>query len=192
MASTGQNIFKLMDSELEKRDITWDCMSFGEDNAMVMQGLKEGTAGYINKKNSAVYVLGCPCHLIHLATEKAAAQLPVLIEELLVDVFFYLDKSSKRKQGQKKFQDLCGVEMRKIVKHVSTLCLSLEKCIAKLLQQWPALLQYFESEQSKSGHSSKDRSTQSSSKDKSTQSSSKNMSTHSKDKSTQWQQQGQF
>ena len=40
MASTGQNIFKLMDSELEKRDITWDCMSFGEDNAMVMQGLK--------------------------------------------------------------------------------------------------------------------------------------------------------
>ena len=39
VASTGQNIFKLMDSELEKRDITWDnCMSFGADNAMVMQG----------------------------------------------------------------------------------------------------------------------------------------------------------
>ncbi|XP_063765200.1 zinc finger BED domain-containing protein 5-like [Eleginops maclovinus] len=161
-ASTGQNIFKLIDNELEKRSISWDnCMSFGADNAMVMQGLKAGTAGYINKKNSAVYVLGCPCHLIHLAAEKAAAQLPVSIEELLVDIYFYLDKSSKRKQGLKKFQDLCGVEMRKIVKHVSTRWLSLDKCIARLLQQWPALLQYFESE--KSGHSSKDKTTQSSS-----------------------------
>ena len=110
-------------------------------------------------------MLGCPCHLIHLAAEKAAAQLPVSIEELLVDVFFYLDKSSKRKQGLKEFQDLCGVEMRKIVKHGSTRWLSLEKCVARLLQQWPALLQYFESEQSKSGHSSKNKSTQSSSKD---------------------------
>ncbi|XP_063761556.1 uncharacterized protein LOC134879144 [Eleginops maclovinus] len=131
-ASTGQNIFKLIDNELEKRSISWDnCMSFGADNAMVMQGLKAGTAGYINKKNSAVYVLGCPCHLIHLAAEKAAAQLPVSIEELLVDIYFYLDKSSKRKQGLKKFQDLCGVEMRKIVKHVSTRWLSLDKCIAR-------------------------------------------------------------
>ncbi|XP_063765267.1 uncharacterized protein LOC134881682 [Eleginops maclovinus] len=157
-------------------------MSFGADNAMVMQGLKAGTAGYINKKNSAVYVLGCPCHLIHLAAEKAAAQLPVSIEELLVDIYFYLDKSSKRKQGLKKFQDLCGVEMRKIVKHVSTRWLSLDKCIARLLQQWPALLQYFESEQS--GHSSKDKTTQSSSKDKTTQSSSKDKSTHSVSKDT--------
>ncbi|XP_063743299.1 uncharacterized protein LOC134866984 [Eleginops maclovinus] len=184
-ASTGQNIFKLIDNELEKRSISWDnCMSFGADNAMVMQGLKAGTAGYINKKNSAVYVLGCPCHLIHLAAEKAAAQLPVSIEELLVDIYFYLDKSSKRKQGLKKFQDLCGVEMRKIVKHVSTRWLSLDKCIARLLQQWPALLQYFESEQS--GHSSKDKTTQSSSKDKTTQSSSKDKTTQSssKDKST--------
>ena len=159
---------------------------------MVMQGLKEGTAGYINKKNSAVYVLGCPCHLIDLAAEKAAAQLPVPIEELLVDVFFYLDKSSKRKQGLKEFQDLCGVEMRKIVKHVSTRWLSLEKCIGRLLQQWPALLQYFESEQSKFGHSSKTKSTQSTSKNKATHSRGSDMSTHSKEKSTQWQQQGQF
>ena len=185
VASTGENIFKLIDSELEKRDISWDnCMSFGADNAMVMQGLKEGTAGYINKKNSAVYVLGCPCHLIHLAAEKAAAQLPVPIEELLVDVFFYLDKSSKRKQGLKEFQDLCGVEMRKIVKHVSTRWLSLEKCIGRLLQQWPALLQYFESEQSKFGHSSKTKSTQSTSKNKATHSRGSDMSTHSKEKPT--------
>ena len=61
-------------------------------------------------------MLGCPCHLIHLAAEKAAAQLPV--------------------------------------------------------------------SESKSGHSSKNKSTQSSSKDKATHSSSKDMSTHSKEKST--------
>ena len=113
--------------------------SFGADNASVMQGLGKGLAGFIKRKNSAIYMLGCPCHLIHLAAEKAASQLPVSVEDLLVDVFYYLDKSSKRKQELKHFQELCGVEMRKIVKHVSTRWLSLGKCIDRLLQQWPAL-----------------------------------------------------
>ena len=74
--------------------------------------------------------------------------------------------------------------MRKIVKHVSTRWLSLEKCIGRLLQQWPALLQYFESEQSKFGHSSKTKSTQSTSKNKATHSRGSDMSTHSKEKPT--------
>lgn len=39
------------------------------------------------------------------------------VEELLIDVYYYLDKSSKRKQEIQQFQELCGVKMRKIVKH---------------------------------------------------------------------------
>ena len=55
-ASTGENIFKLMDSELTKRNISWqNCMSFGADNANVMQGLNKGLAGYIKTKKQ--------CHL---------------------------------------------------------------------------------------------------------------------------------
>ena len=148
--STGEHIFELMDNELTKRDIPWDnCLSFGADNASVMQGLGKGLAGFIKRKNSAIYMLGCPCHLIHLAAEKAASQLPVSVEDLLVDVFYYLDKSSKRKQELKHFQELYGVEMRKIVKHVSTRWLSLGKCIERLLQQWPALTNYFQEEKAK-------------------------------------------
>ena len=146
----GNISFELMDNELTKWDIPWDnCLSFGADNASVMQGLGKGLAGFIKRKNSAIYMLGCPCHLIHLAAEKAASQLPVSVEDLLVDVFYYLDKSSKRKQELKHFQELCGVEMRKIVKHVSTRWLSLGKCIDRLLQQWPALTQYFQEEKNK-------------------------------------------
>ena len=35
---------------------------------------------------------------MHIAAEKAAKQLPVAVEDLLIDIYYYLEKSSKRKQ----------------------------------------------------------------------------------------------
>lgn len=64
---------------------------------------------------------------MHLAAEKADAQLPVSVEDLLVDIFFYLQKSSKRKQQLQEIQKLCGVAVKKIVKHVSTRWLTMHK-----------------------------------------------------------------
>lgn len=149
-ASTGENIFKLIDSVLIKRNIPFEnCMSFAADNANVMQGMNQGVAGFLFRKCPSIYIMKCPCHLIHLAAEKAAAQLPMHVEDTIVDIYYYLDKSSKRKQELRQFQTLCGVEIRKILKHVSTRWLSLGICIERLLQQWPALLEYFKTEQSK-------------------------------------------
>jgi len=44
---------------------------------------------------------------MHLSALKACKMLPVLIDELLIDIF-YLDKSSKRLEAVKHFQNLCG------------------------------------------------------------------------------------
>lgn len=128
-ASTGENIFKILDSELKSAQILWsNCVSFSTDNASVMLGTSKGVAAYIHKENATVYIMGCPCHLMHLAAKKACKALPVLIDELLIDIYYYIDKSSNRLQNIKKFQALCDTEMHKILKHAPTRWLSLAQC----------------------------------------------------------------
>ncbi|XP_041375078.1 uncharacterized protein LOC121387962 [Gigantopelta aegis] len=140
-----------MDKELQRRELSWqNCLSFGADNASVMQGKHQGVAHYLHKEHSDMYILGCPCHLMHLAAQKACSKLPASLDELLVDIFYYLDKSSKRKQSLQCFQLLNGKETRKILKHVSTRWLSLGQAITRLLDQWEAVTNFFESELDKS------------------------------------------
>jgi hypothetical protein len=145
--ATGKNIFNLLDKELQHFDIGWEkCMAVGSDNAAVMTGKHKGVIAYCREKNENVFMAGCPCHLLHLAAEKAAKELEVSIEDTLVDVYYYLEKSTKRKQSLHSFQDLCGEEQRKILKHGTTRWLSMGKCLGRLLEQWEPLTKFFHSE----------------------------------------------
>jgi len=88
--------------------------------------------------------------LIHLAAEKGARVLPVSVEDCLISIYYYLDKSSKRQKELKEFQLLHNVEVRKIIKHVSTRWLSLGICLERILSQWMPLKDFFKSECMKS------------------------------------------
>lgn len=61
------------------------------------------------------FFTGCACHLMHLAAGKAADQHPVKVVELLVDIYYYLEKSSKRKQKFRVCQERADVPKHKIV-----------------------------------------------------------------------------
>lgn len=98
--------------------------------------------------------VGCACHLMHLAASKAAKCVPVNVEDPLIDIYYYLEKSSKRKQSFKEMQIKYEVPMKKILKHVSTRWLSLGKCLERLIEQYPALIAFFEAEVAKERKSS--------------------------------------
>ena len=68
------------------------------------------------------------------------------VEDLVIDVFFWFDKSTKRKAALAEYCSFCDADYRQIVKHVSTRWLSLEKAVSRLLQQHAALKSYFASE----------------------------------------------
>lgn len=68
------------------------------------------------------------------------------IEEVMIDNFYYFDKSTKRKGVLADYYQFCDVEYRKILKHVSTRWLSLETAIDRCLRQYPGLKSYFLSE----------------------------------------------
>ena len=83
-----------LDEELQKEKIPWtNCIGSATDNASVMVGKHKGVASFIQKKHSQCIVVGCPCHMIHDTVEKASKSLPLAIDELLIDIYFYLDKS---------------------------------------------------------------------------------------------------
>ena len=101
LASTGENILNIMDVELSKAKISWqNCISFSTDNASVMIGIHKGVAAHVHRQNPSVYIMGCPCHLMHLAAQKACKELPVKVDELLIYIYYYLDKSSEASSCQ--------------------------------------------------------------------------------------------
>lgn len=146
-SSTGREIFSVIDCDLQKFGLSWkNCICFVSDNASVMLGRLNGVAACIKEKNPDVHVLGCPCHLLHIAAKNGAKSLRCPIEEILIDIFYYLQNSSKRLKALESFQRETGTTIAKILKHGPTRWLSLLACINRLLEQWDALKGFFESE----------------------------------------------
>lgn len=68
------------------------------------------------------------------------------MEDLVIDIFYWFDKSTKRKASLGEYCSFCNTEYRQIVKHVNTRWLSLERAVSRVLQQYEALKSYFLSE----------------------------------------------
>jgi hypothetical protein len=62
---------------------------------------------------------------------------------MVIDIYYWFDKSMKRKALLAEFYSSCDVDYHKIVKHVNTRWLSLERAVTRVLQQFPGLKSYF-------------------------------------------------
>ena len=67
----------------------------------VNMGKRNSIKTRVLKTNPSIFVNGCPCHIIQNTTSKAAEMLSRVsgfdVEDFLVDLFHWFDKSSKRK-----------------------------------------------------------------------------------------------
>ena len=146
-SSTGVNIGNLLLKELEALKIPIsNCIAMGSDNAPVMLGLKSGVVSVLRNHQPEMLALGCPCHLINIAAQKAAQMLPVSVDSLLIDLFYYLEGSVNRKQRLVEMQIQCEEEVSKILKHVCTRWLSLGLCLPRLTSQWDTITKFVDSE----------------------------------------------
>ena len=114
-----------METELKSRDIPWsNCIALGSDNASVMTWNKKGVIAFMEKEQPSIYLSGCSLHQVHIAAKKAAECLPP-VDDILVDIYYYFNKSDKRKSEFKEMQELCDLEQRRMIKHVCTRWLSI-------------------------------------------------------------------
>jgi hypothetical protein len=147
--STAAGIFSSIESALEKHSIPWEnCLGFGVDNTSVNVGKHNSIKTRAFSKNSHIYFMGCPCHMAHNAAKHASDAFcrclsSFDIEDFLVDVFFWFDYSSKRKNAYAEFCQFVDLEYRRILKFMSVRWLGLSTCLDRVLLQYPALRSYF-------------------------------------------------
>lgn len=148
---TAVTIFSKIDTVLSQYTIPWlNCVGFGVDNTSVNVGIRNSIMTHVQAKNSACYFMGCPCHLIHNIAGHASEALQKStgfdVEDLCIDVFYWFDKSTKRKGILREFCTFCDSEYREVVRYVSVQWLSLERAVYRILQLFQPLKSYFSSE----------------------------------------------
>ena len=66
------------------------------------------------------------------------------MEDVIIDVFYWFEKSSKRKRKLAEYFEFRDQEYQKILKHISVRWLSLERCIDRVLKKRPSFKSYFD------------------------------------------------
>ena len=57
-----------------KHSISWDnCVGLGVDNTSVNMSCRNSIKTRVLEKNPAIYITGCPCHIVHNTTAKSSA-----------------------------------------------------------------------------------------------------------------------
>lgn len=113
------------------------------DNASVMIGIRDSFVSRLKKEVPTLIILKCICHSSALIASKACSKLPDSCENLLHAIPSYISCSPKRSAILCEFQEFFGVELRKILKLSGTRWLVLQKCVARLLENWEVLKHYF-------------------------------------------------
>jgi len=150
-AASAQGIFDKKDTVLSIHNIQWEnCVGVGIDNASVNIGRHNSIMSRVHSVIPSAYFMGCPCHIAHNLAGAAAdafqSEVNFDIEELVIDIFYWFDKSTKRKSSLQEYCCFCDVQYRKIIKHISTRWLSLETAVERILKVYAGLRSYFLSE----------------------------------------------
>ena len=150
--STTDGIFTKLDAALTKHSLDWSrCVRFSVDNTNVNVGKRNSIMTRVLERSKSVYFMGCPCHIIHnfagCSSEAFVEAVKCDLEDMAVDVYFWFDYSSKRKNLLAEFCQFCDIKYRKIIKYMSVRWLNLEPVVLHLLKQYAALKTFFESEE---------------------------------------------
>ena len=136
----AEEIFTAIDGCMSSHEILWEnCVAVGVDNTNVNVGKNNSIMMCGKAKNDSVYISGCQCHVVHNTSAAAAAALGNVtgfdIEDLMVDIYFWFNYSTKCKSVLAEYTEFCDQDYRKTPKHVSTRWLSLETTITRALKQ---------------------------------------------------------
>jgi hypothetical protein len=90
-----------------------------------------------------LFILKCSCHSFSLCANYAFEKLPGMVEELARDVHTVLQHSFKRQTEFSEFQEFIRVKPHKILQPSQRRWLSLHQVVARLMEQYDALVLYF-------------------------------------------------
>ena len=150
-ASTARAEFDSVNTLFEKFGLSWhNVTGLGLDNTNSNIGARNSIKQRALEKNTNIFINGCPCHILHNAASKANSEFSKIsgfdLEDHSVDLYYWFDKSSKRKSALLEYYEFCDQEFEEVIRYVSTRWLCLEKCVNRKLKKFAGLRLYFLSE----------------------------------------------
>lgn len=147
-SGTALDIFNAIDRCMTLFDFPWsNCVAVGVDNTNVNMGNRHSIKTMVQKKTPDVFFNDCQCHVVHNPSAFTDAT-GFNVSDILVDLYYWFDQSSKRKNLLVEYSGFCDQEYHQVIKYASTRWLSLEKSVTRALQQYESLKSYFLSEKS--------------------------------------------
>ena len=149
--STVAEMFSSIDKLFIKHGISWDLVAdLRVDNTDTNIGEHNSLKSRASEKNHNIFIVGCPCHILQNASCKSGSVFTSVtgfdIEQHYVDLFYWFDKSSKKKSILKECCKFWNSECEQFIKYVSTRWLCLERCVNWELKKYAGLKSYFLSE----------------------------------------------
>ena len=147
-STTAQAVYDKMNEVLNKHDIPWNnCVGMSVVNTSVNLGRHNSIKTRVEEANDTFYLIGCPCHILQNTASYVGKGFEKIVnfsvDDLCVDIFYWFDPSSKKKNLLSEFCDFCDVQYRHVIKHVSTKWLSSESAVEHVLKQYSHLKSYF-------------------------------------------------
>lgn len=144
---TAEGLYESVKRTFNEKGIPMcNIIGFGSDNCSTMMGNKSGFQALLKKDVPSLFVMGCVCHSFALCASHAVKVLPSYLEIFIKNISSYFSRSSKRIKDFTLMQDVTNTENHKIPKLAQTRWLSRGNVVKVILEQWDALLLYFESE----------------------------------------------
>ena len=112
-SGTADILFEKIYNALRSNEIDWPSrVGLCLDDTSVNLGQYNSTKTRVQEVNNLISIDRCPCHIVHNTanegTEMFMLESGFDIEDMLVDIFYWFEKSSKRKVKYKEFCSFCN------------------------------------------------------------------------------------
>ena len=122
-------------------------LALGTDNASVMTGINSGEFARLKAEVPHLQLIKCVCHSLQLSVSHTACEkLPRHLEFMIKEIYNWFSHSSVRQIKYKELYETIndGAPPLKLIQLSQTRWLSIERAVARILQQWVELRTHFQ------------------------------------------------
>ena len=95
------------------------------------------------EKRSYINLGTCNSHVIHNSFLSALEEYGTKISDFIIDIYYFFNNWPTRKSAFEKIQEKNRLPKRSFLKHVSSRWLNIGPAAKRVIDQWPALVEYF-------------------------------------------------
>ncbi|XP_070526379.1 protein FAM200A-like [Cardiocondyla obscurior] len=137
---SAKKLFNAFKTEMWKLKIPFqNIVALSCDNAAVMKGKNLSFKTQLEKINSKVLTLSCPCHSIALVANAACDKISHVYEDFIKKMAYYVNSSPKRSAIFREFCNCFQETSHKLLRLCETQWLSRHMCIEIILEFWDTI-----------------------------------------------------